>query len=135
MISDRIPDETSILAFCHLLEKHDPAPRSARWAHLTPCPSAWRDQGTIIETTLLTAPSSTFTGVKPDCAGVAENLLHVATKERVASLHPGLAITTPILQRDDQGPSNACRDFEIGCPFNGCTQLRGRRTSESVIQA
>jgi IS5 family transposase len=42
LITDRIPDETTILAFRHLLEKHDLG-----------------KQGTIIDATIIAAPSST----------------------------------------------------------------------------
>jgi hypothetical protein len=52
MISDRIPDETTILTFRHLLEKHNLG-----------------KQGTIIDATLIAAPSSTFTRAEPECVG------------------------------------------------------------------
>jgi len=48
LISDRIPDETTILSFRHLLEKH----------HLKQRGMAMK-QGTIIDATLISAPSST----------------------------------------------------------------------------
>jgi IS5 family transposase len=60
MISDRIPDETTILAFRHLLEKHDLGDQifEAVKAHLKANGMAMK-QGTIIDATLIAAPSST----------------------------------------------------------------------------
>jgi IS5 family transposase len=71
MISDRIPDETTILAFRHLLEKHDLGQQifALVKAHLKANGSM--KQGTIIDATLIAAPSSTFTRAKPECAGGA----------------------------------------------------------------
>ncbi|WP_246833729.1 IS5 family transposase [Synechococcus sp. CB0101] len=60
LISDRIPDETTILTFRHLLEKHGWVSR-----FLTPSQSApgrsgvTMRQGTIVDATLIAAPSST----------------------------------------------------------------------------
>jgi IS5 family transposase len=60
MISDRIPDETTILAFRHLLEKHDLGKQifEVVKAHLKANGMAMK-QGTIIDATLIAAPSST----------------------------------------------------------------------------
>jgi IS5 family transposase len=60
MISDRIPDETTILAFRHLLEKHDLGHQifEVVKAHLKANGMAMK-QGTIIDATLIAAPSST----------------------------------------------------------------------------
>jgi IS5 family transposase len=60
MISDRIPDETTILAFRHLLEKHDLGEQIFETvkAHLKKRGMAMK-QGTIIDATLIAAPSST----------------------------------------------------------------------------
>lgn len=60
MISDRIPDEATILAFRHLLEKHDLGQQifDVVKAHLNANGLAMK-QGTIIDATLIAAPSST----------------------------------------------------------------------------
>jgi IS5 family transposase len=60
MIGDRIPDETTILTFRHLLEKHDLGQQifAAVKAHLKVNGMAMK-QGTIIDATLIAAPSST----------------------------------------------------------------------------
>jgi IS5 family transposase len=60
MMSERIPDETTILAFRHLLEKHDLGKRIfvAVKAHLKSRGMAMK-QGTIIDATLIAAPTST----------------------------------------------------------------------------
>ena len=60
LISDRIPDETTILAFRHLLEKHDLGDQifGVVKAHLKANGMAMK-QGTIIDATLIAAPSST----------------------------------------------------------------------------
>ena len=70
LISDRIPDETTILTFRHLLEKHELGERIFETvkAHLSSGGMTMR-QGTIIDATLIAAPSSTFTRAKPECAG------------------------------------------------------------------
>jgi IS5 family transposase len=70
MISDRIPDETRILAFRHLLEKHDLGQQifEVVKAHFKANGMVMK-QGTIIDATLIAAPSSTFTRAKPECAG------------------------------------------------------------------
>jgi IS5 family transposase len=60
LISERIPDETTILSFRHLLEKHDlgqPIFETVK-AHLTAHGMVMK-QGTIIDKTLIAAPSST----------------------------------------------------------------------------
>jgi IS5 family transposase len=60
MISNRIPDETTILAFRHLLEKHNLGEQifQAVKVHLKANGMAMK-QGTIIDATLIAAPSST----------------------------------------------------------------------------
>ncbi len=60
IISDRIPDETTILAFRHLLEKHNLGEQIFETvkAHLKSNGMAMK-QGTIIDATLIAAPSST----------------------------------------------------------------------------
>jgi IS5 family transposase len=68
LISDRIPDETTILSFRHLLEKHDLGNQIYCFAedcvyetvkgHLKTNGMAMK-QGTIIDATLIAAPSST----------------------------------------------------------------------------
>jgi IS5 family transposase len=60
MISDRIPDETTILAFQHLLEKNDLAKQifEVVKAHLKDNGMPMK-QGTIIDATLIAAPSTT----------------------------------------------------------------------------
>ena len=70
MISDRIPDETTILTFRHLLEKHDLGQQifEVVKAHLKANGMAMK-QGTIIDATLIAAPSSTSTRAKSECAG------------------------------------------------------------------
>jgi transposase, IS5 family len=60
LLSDRIPDETTILAFRHLLEKHNLGEQIFETvkAHLGERGVAMK-QGTIIDATLIAAPSST----------------------------------------------------------------------------
>ena len=60
LISERIPDETTILAFRHLLEKHDLGQQIFETvkAHLKARGMAMK-QGKIIDATLIAAPSST----------------------------------------------------------------------------
>jgi IS5 family transposase len=60
LISDRIPDETTILTFRHLLEKHDLGQQIFETvkAHLSARGMTMR-QGTIVDATLIAAPSST----------------------------------------------------------------------------
>jgi len=60
LVSDRIPDETTILAFLHLLEKHNLGEQIFETvkAHLKDRGMAMK-QGTIIDATLIAAPSST----------------------------------------------------------------------------
>jgi transposase, IS5 family len=59
LISDRIPDETTILAFRHLLEKHELGQKVFETvkAHLKQRGTAMK-QGTIINATLISTPSS-----------------------------------------------------------------------------
>jgi len=60
LISDRIPDETTILTFRHLLEKHTLGEQIFEIvkAHLSARGMTMR-QGTIVDATLIAAPSST----------------------------------------------------------------------------
>jgi transposase, IS5 family len=60
LISDRIPDETTILSFRHLLERHDLGKQIFETVkrHLKANGMAMK-QGTIIDATLIAAPSST----------------------------------------------------------------------------
>ncbi len=60
LISDRIPDETTILTFRHLLEKHGLGEQifATVNAHLSARGMTMR-QGTIVDATLIAAPSST----------------------------------------------------------------------------
>jgi IS5 family transposase len=68
LISDRIPDETTILSFRHLLERHDLGEQIYCFAedfddeivntHLSGRGMSLR-QGTIVDATLIAAPSST----------------------------------------------------------------------------
>jgi IS5 family transposase len=60
LISDRIPDETTILTFRHLLEKHDLGEQIFETVktHLSARGMTMR-QGTIVDATLIAAPSST----------------------------------------------------------------------------
>ena len=60
LISDRIPDETMIPTFCHLLEKHDLGQQifTAVNTHLGALGMTMQ-QGTIVDSTLIAAPSST----------------------------------------------------------------------------
>ncbi|NDD45342.1 MAG: IS5 family transposase [Synechococcaceae bacterium WB9_4xB_025] len=60
LISDRIPDETTILTFRHLLEKHKLGEQIFETvkAHLSERGMTMR-QGTIVDATLIAAPSST----------------------------------------------------------------------------
>lgn len=60
MISDRIPDETTILAFRHLVEKHNLGQQifEVVKTHLKANGMAMK-QGTIVDATLIAAPSST----------------------------------------------------------------------------
>jgi IS5 family transposase len=60
LISERIPDETTILSFRHLLERHDLGKQIFETvkAHLKANGMAMK-QGTIIDATLIAAPSST----------------------------------------------------------------------------
>lgn len=70
LISDRIPDETTILTFRHLLEKHTLGEQIHCFAedfdyeivkaHLSARGMTMR-QGTIVDATLIAAPSSTLT--------------------------------------------------------------------------
>jgi IS5 family transposase len=62
LISERIPDEATILAFRHLLEKHNLGKQIFETvkAHVKANGMAMK-QGTIIDATLIAAPSSTRT--------------------------------------------------------------------------
>jgi IS5 family transposase len=64
LISDRIPDEITILTFRHLLEKHVLGEQIFETvkAHLSA-------RGTIVHAALIAAPSSTLTRAQPECVG------------------------------------------------------------------
>ena len=70
LICDRIPDETTILTFRHLLEKHELGEHIFESVndHLSARGMTMR-QGTIVDATLIAAPSSTSTRATPECAG------------------------------------------------------------------
>jgi IS5 family transposase len=70
LISDRIPDETTILTFRHLLEKHELGEQIFENVkfHISARGMTMR-QGTIVDATLIAASSSTFTKAEPECAG------------------------------------------------------------------
>lgn len=70
MISDRIPNETTILAFRHLLEKPNLGQQIFEIvkAHLKTNGMAMK-QGTIINASLIAAPRSTTARAKPECDG------------------------------------------------------------------
>jgi IS5 family transposase len=70
LITDRIPDETTILAFRHLLEKHDLGEQifEAVKAHLKANGMAMK-QGTIIDATLIAALISTLLRPQAERAG------------------------------------------------------------------
>ena len=70
LISDRIPDETTILTFRYLLEKHELGEQIFETvkAHLSERGMTMR-QGTIVDATLIAAPSSTSTRAQPEWAG------------------------------------------------------------------
>jgi len=67
MISDRIPDETMILTFRHLLEKHILGEQIFETvkAHLKDNGMAMK-QGTIIDATLIAVPNWRGQGHRPD---------------------------------------------------------------------
>ena len=69
LISDRIPDETTILSFRHLLEKHNLGKQIFETveAHLKANGMAMK-QGTISDATLIAAPRFTSTRAIPECA-------------------------------------------------------------------
>jgi IS5 family transposase len=78
LISERIPDETTILTFRHLLEKHELVEKIYCFtedcvnetvkAHLSARGMTMR-QGKIVDASLIAAPSSTSTRATPECAG------------------------------------------------------------------
>jgi IS5 family transposase len=70
LISDRIPDETTILTFRHLLEKYELGEQIFESVndHLSARGMTMR-QGMIVDATLIAAPSSTSTRATPECAG------------------------------------------------------------------
>jgi len=70
MISDRIPDEATILTFRHLLEKHDLGKQifEVVKAHLKANGMAMK-QGTIIDAALIAVPSFSLTRPQAERAG------------------------------------------------------------------
>ena len=77
LISDRVPDEITILSFRHLLEKQHlgEAIFEVVKAHLSERDMTMR-QGTIVDATLIAAPSST-----KDKAGQRDPEMHQAKKD------------------------------------------------------
>ena len=69
MNNHRIPNDTSILVFRHLLEKHLSANRFLRWSNPSQGNGMAMKQGTIIDATFIAALCSTSTRAKPECAG------------------------------------------------------------------
>ena len=70
MVSDRIPDETTILNFRHLLEEQGIGDLIFEAVKQTlKEQGAMLQEGTILDATIIHAPSSTFTSAKPECAG------------------------------------------------------------------
>jgi IS5 family transposase len=70
LISDRIPDETTILTFRHLLEKHGLGEQIFdRVKALVAARGVTMRQVTIVDAALIATPSSTSTRVQPECAG------------------------------------------------------------------
>lgn len=67
--SERIRDQITILAFCHLMEQHDLGTQifEVVKTHLKANGLAMK-QSTIIDASLIAAPSSTLTRAKPECA-------------------------------------------------------------------
>ena len=70
LISDRIPDETTIQTFRHLLEKHDLGEQIFETveAHLSVRGMTMR-QGTIVDATLISSPISTLPRPQAERAG------------------------------------------------------------------
>jgi IS5 family transposase len=70
LITDRIPDVTTILAFRHLLEKHELGDQIFETvkAHFSERGMTMR-QGTIVDATLIAAPSSTLPRPQAERAG------------------------------------------------------------------
>ena len=67
LISDRIPDETTILTFRHLLEKHGLSDQIVDTVKaLLADRGVTMRQGTIVDATLIAAPSSTSTRAQPE---------------------------------------------------------------------
>ena len=104
MISDRIPDETTILTFRHLLEKHDLGQQifEVVKAHLKANGMAMK-QGTIIDATLIASPSSTSTRAKHECAG----------GDRTRLMNGILRCTRP--RKATSGPTAARKASPTGC--------------------
>jgi IS5 family transposase len=66
----RIPDETTILNFRHLLEENRIAEQILEGVNqMLSERGAMLRQGTILDATIINAPSSTSTRAKPECAG------------------------------------------------------------------
>ncbi|MFT5339367.1 MAG: IS5 family transposase [Cyanobium sp.] len=70
MINDRIPDETRILNFRHLLEEHQIAEQIPESMNQSLSDKGvMLKEGTILDATVINAPSSTSTRAKPECTG------------------------------------------------------------------
>jgi IS5 family transposase len=108
----RIPDETTILNFRHLLEEHRIAEQILDGVNqMLSERGAMLKEGTILDATIINATSSTSTRAKPECAGgestTARRGILKCTRWRRASngslecaatfeLMPHLAWSTPL---------------------------------------
>ena len=106
LISDRIPDETTILAFRHLLEKHNLGEQIFETvkAHLKKRGMAMK-QGTIIDATLIAAPSST-----KNKAGERDPEMHQTCKGKQwhfgMKVHIGVDKDTGLIHSVETTPAN-----------------------------
>jgi IS5 family transposase len=70
MLEDRIPDETTILNFRHLLEEHRIAEQILETVNQSLREKGvMLKEGTILDATIINAPSSTLPRAKPEHAG------------------------------------------------------------------
>jgi len=70
MVSERIPDETTILNFRHLLEEHGIGEKIFEAVkQMLKDQGALLQEGTILDATIIHAPSSTSTRAQPEWAG------------------------------------------------------------------
>lgn len=74
--AERLPDETTILRFCHLLEKHDLATDMFRVVNdILKAKGLTMKKGTVVDATLIAAPSST-----KNAAGERDPQMHQTKK-------------------------------------------------------